>query len=86
MHVAFFLCIWLISGIKSIDLAPKSLGDWKNDGKCVAKGPDPACGAGTQNQRRTCTDGTVDKCTEAEKQRTVVCTMAGTQLPACNGN
>ena len=67
-------------------IAPKSFGEWKNEGTCIATGDFPDCGPGTQVQKRTCSDGTVDKCTEADKQRTVVCTMAGTQLPVCNGN
>ena len=66
-------------------IVPKLFGDWTNEGKCAGTGDDPNCGPGTQHQKRTCTDGTVDKCTATEKQRTVTCTIAGTQLPACRG-
>ena len=75
-----------MSGIKFIVLAPKSLGDWTNDGKCVATGANPKCGPGTQIQTRTCTDGTFDKCTDPDRERTVSCKVAGTELPICKGN
>ena len=65
--------------------APKTFGDWTNQGNCVAKG-DFECGPGTQIQKRTCTDGTIDKCTDAEKQRSVSCDTAGAQLPPCIGS
>ena len=79
-----------MSGIKFIVLAPKSLGDWTNDGKCAAIGEDPECGPGTQTQRRTCTDNcrtscVCDRCTEADRQRNVTCAVAETQLPICKG-
>ena len=74
-------------------IAPKSFGDWTNDGQCSGTGDDPSCGAGSQFQTRTCTDGTVDKCidganaqTEADTKRTVTCAVAGTELPICQGN
>ena len=73
----------MISGIKFIVLATKLLGDWTNDGNCAASGPDPTCGPGIQAQIRTCTDGTVDKCTKTDRQRTVDCGAAGTLLPNC---
>ena len=65
-------------------LAPKIFGDWANDGACNGEGENPTCGPGTQVQTRSCTDGTVDKCTEEDKQSTVTCTVAGTQLPTCS--
>merc|ERR1712038_268222 len=61
----------------------KALGDWTNDGDCVATGDDPTCGPGTQNQVRTCTDGSDDPCTDVEKSQTIACSEAGTALPAC---
>ena len=64
-------------------LVPKVFGPWTNDGECQGDGEDPSCGTGTQSQTRTCTDGTVEKCTAANSQRSVTCTAAGTQLPAC---
>ena len=56
----------------------------ENEGACQAAGQDPACGPGTQAQVRTCTDGTLDKCTDDEKQRRVTCLAAGTELPSCH--
>ena len=67
-------------------IAPKSFGDWTNEGNCVPSGDLPDCGPGTQLQKRTCTDGTIDKCTEADKQRTVTCAVAGSELPVCGSN
>ena len=71
---------------KFVIIAPKLLGTWTNTGSCVANGPDPQCGPGNQTQLRTCTDGTVDKCTESDKLQIVTCEEAGTQLPHCIGN
>ena len=69
---------------------PKLFGEWKNEGKCIATAPEfglADCGPGTQLQKRTCTDGTVDKCTEADSvQRTVTCAAAGSELGACKGD
>lgn len=42
-----------------------------------------ACGPGTQLQHRTCTDGTTDKCTEDDVQRSITCSAAGVPLPPC---
>ena len=45
----------------------KKFGDWKNDGACVATEKHGGlCGPqlGKQKQKRTCQDGTNDKCTE----------------------
>ena len=60
------------------------LGPWTNNGKCQAVGQNPDCGPGTQIQIRSCTDGTIDKCTDEEKERAITCTAAGTELPACH--
>ena len=61
----------------------KQLGSWTNDGNCVAKGDDPTCGPGHQNQMRTCVDGTTDKCTASDTVQTISCYDAGTGLPDC---
>ena len=61
----------------------KVLGDWTNDGDCVATGDDPTCGPGTQSQVRTCTDGSTDVCTDADTAQSISCTDAGTALPEC---
>ena len=70
----------------------KKLGSWTNDGGCFADhGDAPACGPGTQNQTRTCEDGTIDKCTEqvinakgqminGDKMQTISCDAG---LPDC---
>ena len=65
-------------------IAPKTFGEWANEGSCHGEGDDPTCGAGSQQQKRTCTDGTIDKCTTTETQRTVTCEVAGTALPVCS--
>ena len=75
----------MIFPITFVILAPKSFGAWSNEGKCTATGDDPECGPGTQIQKRACTDGTVAKCTDSDRQRSVTCAVAGTQLPACKG-
>jgi len=61
----------------------KQLGGWTNEDGCVATGEDKTCGPGTQRQSRTCTDGTMDKCTEIETQQVVSCSEARTALPVC---
>ena len=65
-------------------IAPKTFGEWENEGSCQAEGDDPTCGAGLQIQKRTCTDGTIDKCTSTDEQRAVTCAAAGTALPVCS--
>ena len=65
-------------------IAYKQLGPWVNQGTCQGSGENPACGPGLQAQKRTCTDGTVEKCTEiVDTYRTVACSVAGTGLPEC---
>merc|ERR550539_1874262 len=64
-------------------VASKILGEWTNEGSCNGDGDDPTCGAGTQLQSRTCTDGTIDKCTVVDTHRSVTCAVAGTALPVC---
>ena len=61
----------------------KVLGDWTNDGDCVATGDDSTCGPGTQSQVRACTDGSTDVCTDADTAQSISCTDAGTALPEC---
>ena len=65
-------------------LVPKLLGPWENEGTCQGSGENPACGPGLQAQKRTCTDGTIEKCTDiVDTDRTVACSAAGTSLPEC---
>ena len=54
---------------------PKQLREWKNDGKCEATGKDKTCGPGKQAQTRSCTDGTVDKCSDEERRRVISCSL-----------
>ena len=60
------------------------MGEWTNEGSCIADGDDATCGTGTQKQERTCTDGTIDMCTAEETKRDVTCAAAGTALPVCS--
>ena len=64
-------------------LAPKILGPWIDQGTCQAVGKDPACGPGMQIQKRSCEDGTIDKCEFMDSQRAISCADAGSALPAC---
>ena len=61
----------------------KQLSAWTNIGDCEGTGEDPTCGPGNQKQSRTCTDGTADKCTDADREKTISCIDAGTALPEC---
>ena len=64
----------------------KELSGWANDGTCVATGIDASCGPGEQRQTRTCTDGTIDKCSASDvTEQTISCSDAGTTLPDCPG-
>ena len=58
-------------------------GVWTNEGSCIAEVHLTTCGPGHQKQIRTCIDGTVDKCANADKQRIISCSDAGTPLPPC---
>jgi len=62
----------------------KDFGPWSNNGYCNASGK--TCGPGTQQQTRTCTDGTTDTCTESDRTQSISCSKAGTELPNCQGN
>ena len=50
---------------------------------CNGIGAEPSCGEGNQVQTRQCTDGTVDRCTDEDRQRNITCEIAGTALPDC---
>ena len=63
---------------------PKVLGKWINEGSCRGIGADPSCGKGNQDQKRTCEDGTLEKCTQQDKTQTISCSDAGTALPDCS--
>jgi len=63
--------------------SPKILGPWIDQGTCQAVGKDPACGPGMQIQKRSCEDGTIDKCEFMDSQRAISCADAGSALPAC---
>ena len=54
----------------------KDFGPWKNEGACEPKDKSMRCGEGIQKQTRRCTDGTNDKCTDADRQRVNQCAMA----------
>ena len=66
---------------------PKILGSWINNAACVSTTADAygQCGPGIQMQRRTCKDGTVDKCTDDDRTQNISCSDAGTSLPSCDG-
>ena len=53
----------------------KILGSWDNIGECVASGSNKNCGQGQQYQRRSCIDGTIDKCTEQDRQHAISCSL-----------
>merc|ERR1719245_849703 len=61
----------------------KALGEWTNEGGCIGTGEDKSCGPGTQNQARTCVDGSTDLCADGDRTQTVSCADAGTSLPEC---
>ena len=56
----------------------KKLGDWINNGSCIALAANRSCGPGTQHQIRQCINGTKDKCTISDIERKIDC-----QLPDC---
>ena len=51
----------------------KDFGAWKNESVCEPKQSDMTCGEGFQKQIRDCKDGTIDKCTEADRKRRNQC-------------
>ena len=56
----------------------KVFGQWKTVGNCKGNGADTSCGQGYQREVRSCKDGTISRCTSADKERTVFC-----KLPKC---
>ena len=54
---------------------PKMLGSWASNGACHATGRVKSCGPGFQQQTRTCTDGTNDKCNEHETIQNTTCML-----------
>ena len=61
----------------------KKFGLWKLEGKCEARGQNSSCGPGRQTRRRTCVDGTRDKCTKNDERQVLPCLDVNTQLPPC---
>ena len=61
----------------------KQFGNWANAGECEAAGTNSSCGPGLQTQIRNCTDGTTDKCTDADTNQNISCADAGTGLRDC---
>ena len=59
----------------SLPDCPKELGDWVNDGGCIASGTDKSCGPGNQKQTRNRVDGTRDKCTASDVTNTLSCSL-----------
>ena len=59
------------------------IGNWQTVGNCLAEGSNKSCGPGLSQQKRDCTDGTVDKCTEVELIQNVSCKIARNSLPDC---
>ena len=54
----------------------KQHGEWKNEGDCEAiNDKHKKCGPAMQQQTRSCTDGTTDKCTLADRSRTTPCQL-----------
>ena len=67
---------------KSLPPCEQKFGDWKNDGACVATEKHGGlCGPqlGKQKQKRTCQDGTNDKCTEENTNQEIDCTTSPTR-------
>ena len=66
-----------------LDPCPKTVGKWTTRGTC--KSAVPGCGPGTTTQIRDCANGTIDKCSKDDMERTVSCSDAGIQQPYCTG-
>ena len=63
---------------------PKVFGEWKNVGACAAIGDKKGCGPGTQDQIRTCSNGTgIEVCSKDDTVQRIACRMAGTGMPDC---
>ena len=68
--------------IKSLPPCERKFGDWEDDGNCVSTEPNgEKCGPqlGKQKQKRTCEDGTHDKCTVENKNREIDCRTGATK-------
>ena len=53
----------------------KVFGDWFDVGECNATGVDKTCGPGEKRQQRSCQNGTIDQCTERDKERSISCSL-----------
>ena len=53
----------------------KKTENWTNFGECVGSGSNKNCGLGEQFQVRSCTDGTIDKCTDEDQRRAIPCNL-----------
>ena len=63
---------------------PKIFGSWQNIGPCSAINSSLDCGAGLQEQNRTCTNGTGDElCSLEDVYQNVHCKEVGTELKDC---
>ena len=54
---------------------PRFISHWSNSEICTGVGGNKTCGPGLQNQKRSCSDGTIFKCRGVLKQRKVSCTL-----------
>ena len=61
----------------------KIFSSWRTSGPCLATGTNKSCGPGLSLQERTCTNGTVNKCSSSRYIRSVSCENAGNPLPNC---
>ena len=67
-----------------LDPCPKDFsGNWTTKGTC--KSAVPGCGPGTATQIKDCTNGTIDKCSKDDMERTVSCKDAGIPQLNCTG-
>ena len=66
-----------------LDPCPKTVGNWTTKGKC--KSAVSGCGPGTATQIRKCSNGTIDKCSKGDMERTVSCKDAGIPQLNCTG-
>ena len=68
--------------ITTLPPCERKFGDWEDDGNCVpTEQNDEKCGpqVGKQKQKRTCEEGTHDKCTAENKEREIDCATAETK-------
>ena len=62
----------------NLDACPKLLGNWTSDGTCISSGDHKICGKGIRKQKRSCVDGTLDRCTSNDTTKYIECS-----LPSC---